>query len=88
MLSVAEEPREIFAIGLVNARARARAVIHREPVAQRRAETAHEGPGTGGILEREASVATRTGDGDGRTHLEPGPEERYNRREIDVRGEN
>lgn len=84
MLSIAEEPREIFAIGLVNARARARAVIHREPVAQGRAEPAHEGPGTGGILEREGTLATGTGDGDGRTGLEPGREERYNRREIDV----
>ncbi|MFA6167523.1 MAG: hypothetical protein WC700_12970 [Gemmatimonadaceae bacterium] len=84
MLSVAEEPREIFAIGLVYARARARAVIHNEPVAERRVETADEGAGTGGILECEASLTTGTGDGDGRTRLEPGREERYNRREIDV----
>ncbi len=84
MLSVAEEPREIFAIGLVNARARARAVIQNEPVAQRRAETAHEGAGTGGILERETSLAAGTGDRDGKTCLEPWREERDNRREIDV----
>lgn len=66
MLSVAEEPREIFAIGLVYARARARTVIHCEPVTQCRAETTHEGAGTGGILEREGSLATGTGDGDNR----------------------
>lgn len=66
MLSVAEEPREIFAIGLVYARACARAVVHREPVAQRRAEPAHEGAGTGGILERESSLAAGTGEGDNR----------------------
>ena len=70
VLSVAEEPREIFAIGLVYARARARAVIHREPVAQRRAETADESPRTRGVLEREASVAARTGDSDNGILLE------------------
>ena len=84
MLSIAEEPREIFAIGLVNARARARAVIHHEPVAQRRAETAHEGPGTGGILEREASVAAGTGDGYNVTLPETTLEEACSCCQIDV----
>ena len=58
VLRVAEEPRKIFAIGLVNARACARAVIHRELVAPCRMQATHEAPGTGGILEREASLAT------------------------------
>ncbi|HEY3286895.1 MAG TPA: hypothetical protein VGJ96_07205 [Gemmatimonadaceae bacterium] len=84
MLSVAEEPREVFAIGLVKARAGACAVIHREPVADGGLEAADEGAGTGGILEREAPIAAGAGDGDGRTRLEPWREARYNRREIDV----
>ena len=67
VLSIAEEPREIFAIGLVDARARARAVIHHERIAHCRVEATHEAPGTGGILEREATLAAGADDGNGRT---------------------
>jgi len=75
VLSVAEEPREVFAISLVEARARARAVIHSERIAHNRTEATHEAPGTGGILEREASLAAGTDDGNGRTLPEPELEE-------------
>ena len=84
VLSVAEEPRKVFAISLVEARAGTRAVIHSERIAHGRAEAADEAPGTGGILEREATLAAGTDDGNGRTLPEPGLEERYDCREIDV----
>jgi len=58
VLSVAEKPREVFAISLIDARARARAVIQDEHVTSAGAETSDEAPGTGGILERETAFAT------------------------------
>ena len=87
MLSIAEEPRAVFAIGLVDARARARAVIHCEPVAESSGESTDEGPGTGGILERESPVATSADNGDRRATPEPGLQEGLYRCEIDEGGE-
>lgn len=83
MPSVAEEPREVFAISLVDARARARAVIHRERVAQGAAEARYEVPRTGGILQRESSLAPGTGNGNNRILPEPWREEGCDCREID-----
>lgn len=84
VLSVAEEPREIFAIGLVKARAGACAVVHREPVADDGLEAAHEGPSTGGILQGEAPIATGAGDGNNRILRGQRGEEECDCREIDV----
>ena len=71
MLSIAEEPGDVFAISLVDARARARAVIHHELAAGGSDETANEAPGTGGILEREASIAAGADDGNTRLFRKP-----------------
>ncbi len=83
MLSIAEAPREVFAIGLVNARAGARAVIHRERAAQGGAEAADEGAGTGRILERETSFASGADNGDNRILPKHRLEEGCDCREID-----
>jgi len=84
VLSVAEEPREIFAIGLVEARARARAVIHRERIADGGEEAADEAPGASGILERKSPFAAGADDGNNRILPEPWLEEGCDCREIDV----
>ncbi len=84
MLSVAKEPRDVFAIGLVNARAGACAVILGEPLVEADLKAAHERPGTGGVLEGETSIAACANDGHTRILPEHLLEEGCDCRKIDV----
>jgi hypothetical protein len=84
VLSVAEKPREVFAISLIDARARARAVIQHERVASGRVQASDEAPGTGGILEREPTLAAGTDDGNGRAGTELELQRRHDHRTVDV----
>jgi hypothetical protein len=85
VLSIAEEPREIFAIGLIKARAGACGVIQGEPVTDDGLKATDESAGTGGVLEREASIATGAGDGNNRVLRQARGEEESDCLEIDVR---
>lgn len=87
MLGIAEAPRAVFAIGLVNARGRACAVVERERIAEAGTEEIHEAPRAGGILEGKAPLASGTDDGDVLTSSHGMFEGGQYRREIDEGGE-
>ncbi len=83
MLSVAEATREVFAIGLTDARAGTRAVIYGERIAEPLTKKGDEAPRGGGILERESSLASGADDGNNRSLPKHRLQERANCLEID-----